>query len=189
MERTTHGDLERRWAAIEQTVSRITDGLGMPIDPGIKETVVALMAHGFLTRQSCEGHPDSGHGEPFPWVSVTVPFPAEWEPYRTWTPRQRKERSEFLRPAVEFEIARLRVYLEEFYSFRLTSDQVRLTVTYMKPGSCRLHSAIAPSTSEEHDARRTDKAKWIADHREVLALASEEMRAFTAFLRDKYFNR
>ncbi|MEI6266299.1 MAG: hypothetical protein WCP14_00180 [bacterium] len=72
-------------------VDELADRLGLEIDPGIKETVVALRASGLNTTQSCEGH--SGPGLPWPWVDVVAPG----EPEERWE----GELAEFLRVAVE----------------------------------------------------------------------------------------
>lgn len=64
---------QRRWDEIAAEVDQITDRLGKPIDPGIRETVIGLMASGFDTEQSCEGHLD--HGIPAPWVDIGVKVP------------------------------------------------------------------------------------------------------------------
>jgi hypothetical protein len=61
-------ELERRYQQVHERVSTFTDKLGMPIDPGIFETVVALNLLGLHTFQSCEGHLD--HGCPYPWVTI-----------------------------------------------------------------------------------------------------------------------
>src|SRR3712207_1504419 len=59
---------EQRWQQSAAEVNRITDRLGMPIDEGIKETVVALNVLGINTVASCEGHFDRGTGAP--WVAI-----------------------------------------------------------------------------------------------------------------------
>jgi hypothetical protein len=53
---------------MHERVATFTDKLGMPVDPGIFETVVVLNLLGLHTFQSCEGHID--HGAPYPWVTV-----------------------------------------------------------------------------------------------------------------------
>jgi len=58
-----------KWHEETARIDRLTDGLGMPIDKGIRNLVVALKCHGFETRQSCEGHSD--RALPYPWVSIT----------------------------------------------------------------------------------------------------------------------
>lgn len=47
---------ELKWRQIMGQLDRMTDGLGMPVDPEIKESVAACIAHGFDTYQSCGGH-------------------------------------------------------------------------------------------------------------------------------------
>src|SRR5260221_6862287 len=58
----------QQWRDLTVRISGIADKLGMPIDAGIRETVIALNALGFTTRQSCESHLDHGTGAP--WVDV-----------------------------------------------------------------------------------------------------------------------
>jgi hypothetical protein len=57
-------DWERRLKELENVV----DGLGHPIEDGIKEAVVALNMLQFPTSGSCEGHDD--WGLPTPWVQM-----------------------------------------------------------------------------------------------------------------------
>jgi len=60
-------ELEQQpWQDMEKEVGSWVDGLGMPIDPGIKDTVIALNLLGFKTRASCEGHIDRGLS--YPWI-------------------------------------------------------------------------------------------------------------------------
>ena len=59
-----------KWNDMADEVAHWTDGLGMPIDPKIKETVIALNIMGFETSQSCEGHAD--RGLPHPWIHFNV---------------------------------------------------------------------------------------------------------------------
>lgn len=59
-----------RWAEIAKKVDEFRDGLDKPIDIGIRETLIAMNALGFKTRQSCEGHLDWGLAAP--WVEIEV---------------------------------------------------------------------------------------------------------------------
>jgi hypothetical protein len=52
-----------------------TDKLGMAIDEGIFRSVVILNSLGFVTRQSCEGHPD--RFGTYPWIDITFNNPDE----------------------------------------------------------------------------------------------------------------
>jgi hypothetical protein len=65
---------EAAWVKEKQEVESIRDAMGMGIDEGIKEVVIALNLLGFKTAASCEGHVDenTGHGLPFPWIDVMV---------------------------------------------------------------------------------------------------------------------
>ena len=60
----------RPYEHVKEEVDRITDGLGKPIEEGIKELVISLQMHGLRTEMSCEGHFDSGRG--YPWVMVSI---------------------------------------------------------------------------------------------------------------------
>jgi hypothetical protein len=63
-----------RWSAALRAVAALTDRLGLPVDPGIRDAVAALALAGFPTTQSCEGHVNAaGHGLPSPWVELDVP--------------------------------------------------------------------------------------------------------------------
>jgi len=60
-----------RYASVQLEVARITDGVGMPIDLGIRSAVVGLRVHGLPTVMSCEGHLDRGVG--YPWIALSSP--------------------------------------------------------------------------------------------------------------------
>lgn len=60
------------WDAKREEVDSWGDGLGLGIDEGIKDTVVAFNMEGFNTTQSCEGHNDPDRGLLTPWVDITA---------------------------------------------------------------------------------------------------------------------
>ncbi|MGV8125399.1 MAG: hypothetical protein AB2L14_37110 [Candidatus Xenobiia bacterium LiM19] len=62
---------ESQWSAKQKEIDRLADGLGMGLDDGIKNAVIALQVNGFETRQSCEGHIDWGCGAP--WIDIEDP--------------------------------------------------------------------------------------------------------------------
>lgn len=64
---------QEKWENMSLEVDSWCDGLGYPIDPNIKEVVVALNVLGIPTRQSCEGHLDRAC--PYPWVDVDISTP------------------------------------------------------------------------------------------------------------------
>ncbi len=59
-----------RWQAMAAEVAGLVDGLGVPVDDGIRDTVIALRLLGIETVFSCEGHLD--YGFPCPWVDVAA---------------------------------------------------------------------------------------------------------------------
>lgn len=64
---------QQQWDSVAKEVDSWVDGLGYPIDQGIKETVIVLNLLGFPTRQSCEGH--LNHGEASPWIDFAITQP------------------------------------------------------------------------------------------------------------------
>src|SRR5579862_3856182 len=65
------------WEAKRREIDQLIDGLGLGIDEGIKETVVAFNMLGLNTSGSCEGHLD--HGLTTPWVDIEAPGRPETE--------------------------------------------------------------------------------------------------------------
>lgn len=66
-----HQEKTKAWLGQLEKVERLRDTLGFPIDPNIRETVVALNLSGMATSASCQGHIDRGRGAP--WVTVEAP--------------------------------------------------------------------------------------------------------------------
>ena len=56
---------QARWKELALRADRITDKLGLPIDTGIKESIVVLHALDFYTSGSCEGQEDHATGAPY----------------------------------------------------------------------------------------------------------------------------
>ncbi|MFL5627216.1 MAG: hypothetical protein ACJ788_16675 [Ktedonobacteraceae bacterium] len=62
---------EQQWQEVTDQVARLVDALGMPIDPGIRDTMIALNVLGIHTLASCEGHLDRGIAAP--WLDIGDP--------------------------------------------------------------------------------------------------------------------
>ena len=60
-----------RWRHYETAINRVVDAEGEPVDPGIKDALVALNALEINTTNSCEGHVDKGCG--VPWIRIESP--------------------------------------------------------------------------------------------------------------------
>lgn len=67
---------QRQWTKLQYTVSNIKDALGKSVDPGIADAVTSILALGFPTEGSCEGH--VGHGSKTPWIDIGTNLPATY---------------------------------------------------------------------------------------------------------------
>lgn len=62
---------KKEWSILVKKVKKLEDALGMPIDKRITKLVTALIANGFTTYGSCEGH--TNHSMGAPWVEIGAP--------------------------------------------------------------------------------------------------------------------
>jgi hypothetical protein len=168
------------WAKYEAQAAHVTDRLGKEIDPGIKRTVVALMALGFQTSASCEGHLD--HGLRGPWIDIG------------YVPREllgragaAGKKSQTLDIATEQELAdvrqrmvserlRLLQLLSDFYQSRKTPFDQQLSVQF-HGNDVRLFSngvMIQEAFKTDEQAARLEKYR-------------QEMTAFTEFAMQRFF--
>lgn len=159
---------------IRCNVSKIEDGLGMPIDEGIKDTVVYLQALDFPTSQSCEGHRTGEDGEesyrsPFVEVYPKVPEEDDWyddEGLRNIV----IARSEALK-------ARAENLLEEYYKASPKEDaNDKLTLWQIAYGW-----RFEPLGTEELSGLNEDKANIL------LQKQQEEMKKFTQYLEKRFY--
>src|SRR5260370_211750 len=63
---TILSEKQQHWDEVTASMSKVTDKLGMPIDKGIFDTVVALNVLAISTSMSCEAH--LHHGQAAPWI-------------------------------------------------------------------------------------------------------------------------
>lgn len=61
----------RHYEGVRKLVADLIDENGTGIDLGIQTAVTGLIAHGFNTVGSCEGH--AGGPFPFPWILIEDP--------------------------------------------------------------------------------------------------------------------
>jgi hypothetical protein len=65
--------MDQHWNDLVKHFCAVSDGLGMPIDDEIFETVVALNAVGITTTMSCAGHITRDEGDiRYPWVDFSA---------------------------------------------------------------------------------------------------------------------
>lgn len=88
--------MSRTYNEVKQEVEQIRDGLGMPIDDGVKQVVIALRLWNFPTSASCEGHLD--RGAPYPWVEIYAPDQEE----KSWLRANRHQRNRLTKLLNEF---------------------------------------------------------------------------------------
>lgn len=66
---------QEQWEKALEDLDNIIDGLGKPIDAGIKESVASFMVNGYPTQGSCEGHVEKRFGKRIkisPYIDVGV---------------------------------------------------------------------------------------------------------------------
>ena len=168
---------EKRLKEIEKEVEKIADAEGMPIDPGIKETVIALKALEFSTYESCEGHPAEhpeeieveGHQSRAPWVWI-----------ESLEPKNLKEselaQKEWKRENLKHQ-SRMIELLDEFYKDREVTFDVQLHMD-----SRGIYGAFA-ITNQGADVVEA----WPQAEQEKKRLVyQKEMQEFSKFLKEKY---
>lgn len=187
-----------QWEHVNATFLHVTDQLGKGIDEGILETVIALNVLGIETTASCEGHPERGTGAP--WIDIEARsgseqsrqvarlFTQAHEAYEQQTlpsariealfatAHQEKERVKRLHLAQR---QKLMEYLAAFYEQRHVSFE-RLLVIHPRDttGRARLESQGADFQNVAPLDTRKQK----------LHVYQEEMQAFTAFLKQRFFS-
>jgi hypothetical protein len=178
----------QRWDEIAEKFSHVNDRIGMPIDGGIFETVVALNALDIPTSMSCEGHLD--HGLPYPWVAIglsglsTQSDPPEIAHMREnirelqlqiakhTTPEMKQMQQEAQKVQLEKRFKLFKM-LSEFYQGRAVSFDRIITIEH---GRIRCQGGDYLLLLSEDE-----RAKKMSEY-------SEEMRDFTDFLKSIYFD-
>ena len=160
---------EQLWRDVAGKMSRVTDKLGMTIDPGIMDTVVALNLLGIPTVQSCEGHID--HGIAAPWIFFTSPGIDD-------RPGQPQHIYEQNRQKHIQDQQKMLSYLDTFYAnIKVLHD--RMLIVYRRtPGTSVLESQGA----------RCQFFDSLEEKAEKLGEYQEEMYLFTAFLKRMFFS-
>ena len=210
----TTADKQAAWEAKREEIDDIADALDLGIDAGIKETVVAFNMLGFNTSGSCEGHLD--HGLSTPYIDIEAPdrpetkYVGEMEifqrvadqyhvpleevrraiPFEAWKEAYRESSRneytpEFQRFMEETNQAkrRLEPFIEKFYAGKDVPSDIRLHIDTSIGSLVRVWCG----ESETHFAHSEDALPQQVRSM-LLAKRQEEMRAFTNFLREKYFS-
>lgn len=158
--------LSRSWIDAEQAAAHLTDRLGKPLDPRIRQAVVALRAHRFDTTGSCQGH--LGHGESAPWIDVAIVSPVTAARLRKRPGAIARLRRDNLRSQ-----QRLLAALDRFYDVHRSNSEARLIlIPFGIYGGFRL-------TNQASEIQRIMPP---TSRRRALADFQAEFRAFATFL-------
>lgn len=178
----TQQEKEGRWQEALHTVDQLKDRLGLGVDEGIKETVAAFHVFEIHTTASHEGKLDR---YPIPYIDVESPDTERLEKrLKDLGSASEVEAAEV--ESVQEEIRRKNLeerkkiipLLEEFYTERKVPYDIRLNIRDLARGWSRIQSQGAAFQEIEQD----EEVK-----KQKLQQFQEEMRAFTEFLKDKYF--
>lgn len=165
---------------IKKWADNVRDRLGMPIDEGIKDTVIFLNAFEINTVASCEGHLDRGTGAPY--IDIESKEVSELEKQLEQVKRNKREREKIIREIERKNLEerqKIMDLLDEFYKNRIVPYDRRLVIQSMERYVSRLQSQGA-----NLQGIRTEDIK-----KEKLLEYQKEMEDFTKFLRDKYFSK
>jgi hypothetical protein len=164
---------EEKAAAIERTI----DGRGMRIDAGIKEGVIALNLLGVHTTASCEGHINWGTGGPYIDIEAKETQDMQTK-LKTTTDRNLRMASLIeMRDNNLKERDKIRELLTEFYRTRASDPDVRLHIRDHTHSWTRIENVGVQA--EEMSSGRTPEQR--------LAEFQKEMKAFSEFLKEKYW--
>lgn len=170
---------KQRYWDIMATHVEYGPGPGNEVELGIKETVIALSALGFNTIQSCEGHLERAKGAP--WVMFEVieteklirRLKTKFNIFHHKDDALRLEAKKLL-----FESARkVMDLINEFYANRHVSAYRRIIITGCGNSNFGIESSGA---FLQEIAEGEEKRIKLQEYQ-------EEMRAFTEFLKRKYF--
>ncbi len=197
-EKEAANERQKRWEEIEASVESVADKLGMPVDQKIKFPVAALIANGFKTTMSCEGHLD--HGAPWPWIDIESPLAADIQKNRRyrllddtaclkdgWKSMSEKDKGEWnkfrdaIKDANNQEADRLRRILKEFYVEADTGK--KLDVSVVAWPVWRLEPAEFSSNESSIVDKWTPKKK-----KEALQPYQKEFKRFAEFLKERFFS-
>ena len=192
-----------QWERVLKNLENIVDGLGMPIEEGIKEAVASLNINKIPTGSSCGGHvgPDRLS---FPYISGE----AEGEPRYRYQGEDKiiddlmvkynltNRREIFDNGEIENEYYKLTDKLEETDEYKkwyLKNQPLRQQVGELieefnitRPESKMHLTPIYPGYKfEAHD--RQKKFNDEVDNKKEIEQAQEEFRLFTEFLKNKFF--
>ena len=217
-ENQEHKAKEEHLESIRADIEQIVDAEGKPIDEGIKESVIAFNALEIPTTQSCEGHAEEHEGRPLPWVRVGAEgepeekFVGQKEAFEKAAKEHNVPLEELKRAMPEdlyWDVMKgvsqnegtpeykgweqknnvlyekVRGLLEEFYKDQETDPDVRLESDESNGREFEIHSHEEKMKDLIFNEMSPEEREQIA---KKLPQRQAEMKAFTQFLKEKYFS-
>lgn len=173
-------DKQSQWQSMQSQVISIRDGLGLPVDPEIINTVTILRLLGFNTTMSCSGHQDRYTGGPY--VLFTSRKAKEYETKRraTQDPMSHlyKHYEHKALQANTLERRKLHTLLDSYYKTHQVPYMQRLIVTSAGLSSSRLQFQTADLY---YTLNKPNRIKQLTSNQ-------AEMSAFTKYLELIYFD-
>lgn len=167
---------QKQWQQKLNDLDKVTDGLGLGLDAGIKETVALLNLAGVRTTASCEGHKNWGY--PYPWIDIGNPD--AWGLYKKLYKIKDMESKQFKDLTAQIaklnkpECEKLFKLLKQFYANSETNHKAMLVIVSYGHDSGRLQS-------RQEYLFEDDKAAY-ARH---VRLAKAELKRFADFLKQQ----
>ena len=210
-------DKEAIWDKKLAEINEIADNLGHGIDDAVKEVIIGLQLLGVDTRQSCEGHVDSGISAP--WIQISEPEKPEeqfidelekfrevaekynlsvdrvihGEPFEAWSEAvlatSDEETQEYKEWRQKNEPLKKQVegYLEEFYQDRDVTEDEKLVISENATGEFEIGNGGEDYRPAEEKWKNMDD-KGKQALKERLVDYQEEVRSFGEFLREKFLD-
>jgi len=180
---------QEQWDAMEYNFNHLADGMGTPIDMGIKDSVIVLNLLGFQTNGSCQGHiygerAESPCIEFFFNTKLKDLIAREQElgkkldasAYSSVFDEWQTVRAKIKSAEIEL-LASLEKLLADFYAQHRPDSKRKLIVDKGEFGS-----VLRINSTSEHD-----KNLSLEKQKENVIRNQEEMWRFTLFLKDRFF--
>ncbi len=194
---------QKKWEEVLKNFEQVTDGLGLPIEESIKETVVSLNVNEIPTGSSCGGHIEKDRLS-FPYVSGEAPGEPQYR-YQgedkiiesLITKYKLSDRREIFDDGkIEDEYYNLTDNLEETEEYKewyLKNEPLIQQITQLieefntTSSSGRICLApIYPGYRIEAHDRKKEFVEDMQKEKEI-QLAQKEFKAFTDFLKQRFF--
>ena len=164
--------IRKKEALWQKITLKVESFPGKKIDKGIKQTIIALMAHKIPTTGSCEGHIDKKAGVFLPSIEIFIAKPKipQGEPLKHYTEKVLQVQSTLME------------LLDQFYHKRQILFEARLTPAFYRNNEWGVFYL-------ESFGRRLAGVLTEEEQRQKLLLYRRELQAFGKFLKRRFFTQ